>query len=67
MVDVLPKEIAENFKFNFVIAAHSDWLIKGIEIPASEIILHDKMVMTSMFIQAMLCLPTNIIKANVLY
>tara|TARA_R110001583_G_scaffold46978_2_gene147167 strand:- start:4470 stop:6557 length:2088 start_codon:yes stop_codon:yes gene_type:complete len=30
------------FMSDFVIAAHSNWLIKGIEIPASEIILHDK-------------------------
>jgi len=34
--------IIPTFMSNFVIAAHSDWLIKGIEIPASEIILHDK-------------------------
>jgi len=34
--------IIPTFMSDFVIAAHSDWVIKGIEIPASEIILHDK-------------------------
>ncbi|WP_409438823.1 EAL domain-containing protein [Psychromonas sp. GE-S-Ul-11] len=34
---IIPKDMCE-----FVISAHRDWVQKGIEIPASEITLHDK-------------------------
>lgn len=34
--------IIPNFMCDLVIAAHSDWIKKGIEIPASEITLHNK-------------------------
>ncbi|MEI8618721.1 PAS domain-containing protein [Pseudoalteromonas sp. B193] len=54
---IIPESMCE-----FVIDAHSDWVEKDIEIPASEITLKVKMAKVYLFFLAMICLQINIIQ-----